>query len=186
MTDRIRDARFLGYGMIVGLLLAAGVWAYTSLKPSLTSVISPPSKDLAKVDKETLNCIPVIVYKDNAKDKLGLPTAVVAASEQRVLGATQVNPNERPTTVSAVLNTITGEPTFYQRLDPLPWLAFNRKYEVGVSYIPLTNTNEGADKLIELDGRIQFIQIKALRAGLTGALDTDGGYKLGVRAWASF
>ena len=112
MTDRIRDARFLGYGMIVGLLLAACIWAYTSMKPSLTSVISPPSKDLAKVDKETLNCIPVIVYKDKAKDKLGLPTAVVAATEQRVLGATQVNPNERPTTVSAVLNTASGETTF--------------------------------------------------------------------------
>ena len=172
--------------LILGGAIVAGACAYSSLKKSDPSSPSAPSKDLAKVDKETLNCIPVIVYKDKAKDKLGLPTAVVVASEQRVLGATQVNPNERPTTVSAVLNTVSGETVFYQRLDPLPWLAFNRRYEVGVSYIPLTNTNEGADKLLELDGRIQFIQIKSLRAGLTGALDTDGGYKLGVRAWASF
>ena len=178
---RIRD---FSLGIILGFLIAAGVFAYKSLKPSLPSLPSVPSKDLANVDKETLNCIPVIVYKDRAKDKLGLPTAVVAATEQRVLGATQVNPNERPTTVSAVLNTGSGETTFYRRLDPLPWLAFNRKYELGVSYLPFNK--DGIDQLIELDGRIQLIQIKALRAGLTGAIDTDGGYKLGVRAWASF
>ena len=177
----IRD---FGLGIILGLLLAAGGFAYKSLKPSLPSATAPPSDDLAGINNETLNCIPVIVYKDKAKDKLGLPTAVVAASEQRVLGATQVNPNERPTTVSAVLNTTIGETTFYQRLDPLPWLAFNRRYEVGVSYLPFNS--DSIDKLIELDGRIQFIQIKSLRAGLTGAVDTDGGYKLGVRAWASF
>ena len=184
MTDRLRDSKLIGSGMIFGLLLAAVVWAYMNLKPSLPSIPSPPSKDLAKVDKEILKCLPVIVYKDRAKDKLGLPTAVVSDTEQRVLGATQVKPNERPTTVSAVLNTTSGETTFYQRLGPLPWIAFNRRYEVGISYLPLNN--DGIDQLIELDGRIQFIQIKALRAGLTGAVDTDGGYKVGVRAWAIF
>ena len=170
--------------LVLGGAIVAGVCAYSALKKSLPSIPSLPSMDLAKVDKETLKCIPVIVYKDLAKDKLGLPTAVVAAPEQRILGATQVKPNERPTTVSAVLNTTTGEASFYQRLDPLPWMTFNRRHEVGVSYLPFTKG--GIDQLIELDGRIEVIQIKALRAGLTGAIDTDGGYKVGVRAWASF
>ena len=168
--------------IVAGGMIVAGVCTYNALKKSLPSIPSAPSRDLANVNKETLNCIPVIVYKDLAKDKLGLPTAVTEAPEQRVLGATQVKPNERPTTVSAVLNTISGETTFYQRQDKSPWLDFNRRYEIGVSYLPFT----GADKLIELDGRIEFIQIKALRAGLTGAIDTDGGYKVGARAWASF
>ena len=170
--------------LVLGGAIVSGVCAYNTLKKSLPSIPSPPSKDLAKVDKETLKCLPVIVYKDIAKDKLGLPTAVTEVPEQRVLGATQVNPNERPTTVSAVLNTTTGETSFYQRQDKSPWLDFNRRYEIGVSYLPFTK--DGIDKLVELDGRIEVLQIKALRAGITGAIDTDGGYKVGVRAWASF
>ena len=124
--------------LVLGGAIVAGVCAYNTLKKSLPSIPSPPSKDLAKVDKETLKCLPVIVYKDRAKDKLGLPTAVVADTGQRVLGATQVKPNERPTTVSAVLNIVNGETTFYQRLDPLPWLAFNRRYEVMFRTYPST------------------------------------------------
>ena len=170
--------------LVLGGAIVSGVYAYNLLKKSIPSIHSPPSKDLAKVNKETLNCIPVIVYKDLAKNKLGLPQTVVVAPEQRILGATQVKPNERPTTVSAVLNTTTGETNFYQRLDPLPWMTFNRRHEVGVSYLPFNK--DGINKLIELDGRIEVIQIKALRAGFTGAIDTDGGYKVGVRAWASF
>ena len=170
--------------VVAGGMIVAVACTYSALKKSIPSIPSAPSRDLAKVDKEMLNCIPVIVYKDRAKNKLGLPTAVLEAPEQRVLGATQVKPNERPTTVSAVLNTTTGETSFYQRLDPLPWMTFNRRHEVGVSYLPFNK--DGIDQLIELDGRIEVIQIKALRAGLTGAIDTDGGYKVGVRAWASF
>ena len=170
--------------VVAGGMIVAAACTYSAFKKSIPSIPSAPSRDLAKVDKETLNCIPVIVYKDLAKDKLGLPQTVVAAPEQRVLGATQVKPNERPTTVSAVLNTTTGETSFYQRLDSLPWMAFNRKYEIGVSYLPFTK--DGADKLIELDGRMEVIQVKALRAGLTGAIDTDGGYRVGVKAWANF
>ena len=132
--------------VVAGGLIVAAACTYSALKKSLPSIPSPSSKDLAKVDKETLNCIPVIVYKDLAKNKLGLPETVVAAPEQRVLGATQVNPNERPTTVSAVLNTTTGETSFYQRLDPLPWMTFNRRHEVGVSYLPFTKG--GTDNLL--------------------------------------
>ena len=170
--------------LVLGGAIVAGVCTYSALKKSLPSIPSLPSRDLDKVNKETLNCIPVIVYKDLAKNKLGLPQTVVVALEQRVLSATQVKPNERPTTVSAVLNTTTGETSFYQRQDKSPWIDFNRRYEIGVSYLPFNK--DGVDKLIELDGRIEVIQIKALRAGLTGAVDTDGGYKVGVRAWASF
>lgn len=170
--------------VVAGGMIVAAACTYSAIKKSIPSIPSAISRDLAKVDKETLKCIPVIVYKDLAKNKLGLPQTVVVAPEQRVLGATQVKPNERPTTVSAVLNTTTGETSFYQRQDKSPWLDFNRRYEIGVSYLPFNQ--DGIDKLIALDGRIEVIQIKALRAGLTGAIDTDGGYKVGVRAWASF
>ena len=170
--------------LILGAAIVAWVCGFNTLKKSIPSIPSPPSKDLAKVDKETLKCLPVVVYKERAKDKLGLPQEVVAAPEQRVLGATQVKPNERPTTVSAVLNTGSGETTFYQRLDPLPWIAFNRRYEVGISYLPLNS--EKIDNLIELDGRIEVIQVKAIRAGVTGAVDSNGEYRVGARAWVSF
>ena len=182
MTDLRRDSRLIGYGLIAGLLIAAVVWAYLSIKPSLPSIESAPSKDLVKVNKEILNCIPVVVYKDKAKDKLGLPSAVVAAPEQRVLGATQVNPNERPTTVSAVFNTTSGETTFYQRLDPLPWLDFNRRATLGVAY-GFKNDHDGA--AIRVYGKLELLQIKALKAGLMGDVDNARGWFGGGYAEAS-
>ena len=163
--------------LILGGAIVAGACAYSSLKKSLPSLPSLPSKDLAKVDKETLNCIPVIVYKDKAKDKLGLPTAVVAASEQRVLGATQVNPNERPTTVSAVLNTTSGETVFYQRLDPLPWFALETRRELGIAY---GFKDDAGGAVARIFGKIDLVQIKMIRAGLLGNVDSDGDWYAGA------
>ena len=159
--------------LVLGGAIVAGACAYSTLKKSLPSVPAQTSKDLAKVDKETLKCLPVIVYKDKAKDKLGLPTAVSEAPEQRVLGATQVNQNERPTTVSAVLNTNSGETVFYQRLDTLPWLAFNRRATLGVAY-GFKNDHNGAE--IRVYGKVELLQIKALKAGLMGDVDNARGW----------
>ena len=167
---------------LIGGAIVGGACAYNTLKKSLASIPSLPSKDLAKLDKETLKCLPVVVYKDKAKDKIGLPTAVVAAPEQRVLGATQVNPNERPTTVSAVLNTGSGETTFYQRLDPLPWLDFNRRATLGVAY-GFKNDHDGA--AIRVYGKIELLKIKALKAGLMGDVDNARGWFGGGYAEAS-
>ena len=164
--------------LVLGGAIIAGACAYSSLKKSIPSLPSAPSKDLAKVDKETLNCIPVIVYKERAKDKLGLPTAVVAASEQRVLGATQVNPNERPTTVSAVLNTTSGDTTFYQRLDPLPWFALETRRELGLAYGFKKDDAGGA--VARLFGKVDLVQIKMIRAGLLGNVDSDGDWYAGA------
>ena len=163
--------------LVLGGAIIAGACAYSSLKKSIPSLPSAPSKDLAKVDKETLNCIPVIVYKERAKDKLGLPTAVVAASEQRVLGATQVNPNERPTTVSAVLNTTSGDTTFYQRLDPLPWFALETRRELGIAY---GFKDDAGGAVARIFGKIDLVQIKMIRAGLLGNVDSDGDWYAGA------
>ena len=168
--------------LILGGAIVAGVCGFNTLKKSLPSIPSPPSKDLAKVDKEILKCLPVVVYKDRAKDKLGLPTAVVADTEQRVLGATQVKPNERPTTVSAVLNIVNGETAFYQRLDPLPWLAFNRRATLGVAY-GFKNDHDGA--AIRVYGKLELLKIKALKAGLMGDVDNARGWFGGGYAEAS-
>ena len=163
--------------LILGGAIVAGACAYSSLKKSLPSLPSLPAKDLGKIDKETLNCIPVIVYKDKAKDKLGLPTAVVAATEQRVLGATQVNPNERPTTVSAVLNTVSGETTFYQRLDPLPWFALETRRELGIAY---GFKDDAGGAVARIFGKVDLVQIKMIRAGLLGNVDSDGDWYAGA------
>ena len=163
--------------IVAGGLIVAGAVTYNALKQSPTSIPSPPSRDLAKVDKETLKCLPVIVYKDKAKDKLGLPQTVVAAPEQRILGATQVKPNERPTTVSAVLNATTGETSFYQRLDPLPWFALETRRELGIAY-GLKDDAGGA--VARIFGKIDLVQIKMIRAGLLGNVDSDGDWYAGA------
>ena len=163
--------------IVAGGMIVAGVCTYSALKKSIPSIPSAPSKDLAKVDKETLKCIPVIVYKDRAKDKLGLPTAVTEAPEQRVLGATQVSPNERPTTVSAVLNTTTGETSFYQRQDPLPWFALETRRELGLAY---GFKDDAGGAVARIFGKVDLVQIKMIRAGLLGNVDSDGDWYAGA------
>ena len=99
------------------------------------------------------------------------------ASEQRVLGATQVNPNERPTTVSAVLNTVSGETTFYQRLDPLPWFALETRRELGIAY---GFKDDAGGAVARIFGKIDLVQIKMIRAGLLGNVDSDGDWYAGA------
>lgn len=165
-----------------GLIVAAGC-AYLKFKPSLPSVLAEPSKDLAKVDKETLKCKDLIVYKDKAKKELGLPETSKADPYQKVLAATQVRPNERPTTVSAVLNTGTGQTLMYQRLDPLPWLAFNRRATLGAAY-GVKNEHDGA--VLRVYGKLELLQVKAMRLGLLGDVDNASGYFAGGYLEASW
>ena len=163
--------------VVAGGMIVAAACTYSAFKKSIPSIPSAPSRDLAKVNKETLNCIPVIVYKDLAKNKLGLPQTVVAALEQRILGATQVKPNERPTTVSAVLNTVSGETTFYQRLDPLPWFALETRRELGIAY---GFKDDAGGAVARIFGKVDLVQIKMIRAGLLGNVDSDGDWYAGA------
>lgn len=160
---------------VLGMVIVAAGCVWLKFKPSLPSVLATPSSDLAKVDKETLKCQTVIVYKEKAKDKLGLPESVKSDAEQKVLAATQVKSSDRPTTVSAVLDTGSGLTSMYLRHDPYPWLGFDTKRELGIAY-----GFKSGGATTRVFGKVDLLTIKALRGGLIGNVDADGDWYVGA------
>lgn len=159
--------------MIVGGSIVAGGALYNSHKPSIPSTLVNPSKALEKVAKRKIECQPVIIYTDVAKKAVGLPETVKADPEQHVIGATQIRPNERPVTVSAVFDTGTGQTNMYQRLDKLPWLSFDKRTSLGIAY---GFKNDTAGPVTRLYGRYDLIHVKSLHAGVLADTDTARGW----------
>jgi hypothetical protein len=170
-------------GLVMGLLVAGGICAYNTLNRMIPqSVLAPPSKELAKIDKETLKCQPVVIYKDKAKKALGLPETVKADPDKHVVASTQVKASERPTTVSAVYDSGTGAVDMFTRRDPYPWFGSDKKWLIGGFY-GASDDSEGA--VGELLGMYDLFQVKALHIGPMGHIDTNGNRFLGAGFWFS-
>lgn len=160
------------FAIVGGAIVAGSAW-WNANKPSLQSTLATTSKDLQKVAKRKIECQPVIIYTDVAKKAVGLPETVKADPEQHVLAATQVKQNERPVTVSAVLDSGTGQTSMYQRLDRLPWLAFDKRVSLGIAY-GYKNDTDGL--VTRIYGRYDLIQIKSLHAGILADVDNARGW----------
>lgn len=172
--------------VIGGLIVAIGC-AWIQYRPSLPSVLATPAKELAKEETKTLQDKPVVVYREKVKDKLGLPESIKKDATKHVVNSTQVEASDRPTTVTAVYDDQTGVVDLFKRQDRLPWLAFYRRYEIGLSWLPLTD--KGGSAVMSIDGRIELLQAKALRFGVTGTMSEQAGdfhWQVGVRTWANF
>jgi hypothetical protein len=170
-------------GLLSGALVIAFVWAGQSLnRITNPSILAIPSKELAKIEKETLTCKPVVVYRDKAKKALGLHETIKADPEKHVVASTQVKASERPTTVSAVYDSGTGAFDMFTRIDPYPWFGADKKWLVGGFY-GVSDDSEGA--VGELLGMYDLFQIKALHIGPMGHIDTNGRRFLGAGFWFS-
>lgn len=169
----IRDIRLCAIAFICGLLVAGGICGWMKYSPSIPSVLATPAKELAKEETNTLKGMPVAVHRAKVKDKLGLPESIKKDATQHVVNSTQVEPSDRPTTVTAVYDDQTGAVNLFKRRDPLPWLAFDRRAALGVAYGVKDNPDGFVTRLY---GRIELIQIKRLRAGLLADVDNAGGW----------
>jgi len=173
----IRDIKLCAASFCAGLLVAAGVCAWIKYRPSLPSVLAPPAKELAKEETATLNCKPVMIYRDRVKEKLGLPPTIQKDPDKKVTASTKVPADDHPHTVTSVYDTSTGATDLYIRRDPLPWLAFDTRRELGVAY----GFKDDADGAVaRVFGKLDLVQIKALRAGLLGNVDSDGDWYAGA------
>jgi len=79
--------------------------------------------------------------------------------------------SDYPHTMTAVYDSGTGGVDMFLRRDRLPWVAFNQKGSIGVSYGVKNSTTGSVSRLY---GRFDLIQIKRLHAGILGDVDTDG------------
>jgi hypothetical protein len=130
---------------------------------------------------------PVKTYAPKAKAAVKLPQAVQADAAAVVLQSSRVAASDRPQTVTAVLDTETGETRQYVVDEPLPWLDTTVRSDAGV-YLGLKR----GEPTIRAQARAQIAQVKELRLGALASADmplngerpgVQAEYFIGVGAW---
>lgn len=130
---------------------------------------------------------PLKTYAPKAKAALKLPQAVQADAAAVVLQSSRVAASDRPQTVTAVLDTETGETRQYVVDEPLPWLDTTVRSDAGV-YLGLKR----GEPTIRAQARAQIAQVKELRLGALASADmplngerpgVQAEYFIGVGAW---
>lgn len=130
---------------------------------------------------------PVKTYAPKAKAAVKLPQAVQADEAAVVLQSSRIAASDRPQTVTAVLDTETGETRQYVVDEPLPWLDTTVRSDAGV-YLGLKR----GEPTIRAQARAQIAQVKELRLGALASADmplngerpgVQAEYFIGVGAW---
>lgn len=157
------------------VLVAAVIGAIWLLMPQYraetgVSAPLPPAKEVRTVEKVIEVPKLVYVYPPKAKAKLDLPADVAKDPAKKVTATGKLDANDRPHTLTTVFDMETGESEIYARPDPLPWLAKNTTSELGV-FIGY----RGIEQAIRIEGRQEFLRIKALHIGAIGSADITPG-----------
>lgn len=130
---------------------------------------------------------PVKTYAPQAKGAVRLPQAVQQDARAVVLESSRIAPSDRPQTVTAVLDTETGETRQYVVDEPLPWLDTTVRSDAGV-YLGLKR----GEPTLRAQARAQIAQVKELRLGALASADmplngerpgVQAEYFIGVGAW---
>ncbi len=178
MTLRQRAAH-LGLGIVLGLLVCAGVAAWRALQPPTFAQLAPTSPKMAGTAKEQKACTTVSAFKASAKKKLDLPEHVQQDEQASVLAAAPVPPSDHPRTATAVLRRDTGIGEIYLKDDPLPWLDLNplRRWALAVDYGLINRADEPT---WHIGGRYDFLKVKALRFGTAAHVFGEGTRYIGA------
>lgn len=151
--------------------------------PTGAHIAAQPAPEIAREETVPQQVdVPVQVHKPAAKKKLKLPAEIQQAPTKHVVASTLTANDERQHTVTTVLDTGTGQFTTFDRVEPRPWIAPRASTEVGVFY-----GLSGGERAVLVNARREFLQIKALRVGVTADAVLSGGTAdafVGVGAWA--
>lgn len=165
-------------GMLVAVTLAAlAIWSIRSRPaPGVgQSAALPPAPEVRTVEKIVERPKIVYVYPPESKAKLNLPPAVIQDSAKKLITTGKLQAEERPYTLSAVLDTETGESEIYARPDPLPWIGPGRRGAVGVAY-GLASGEPTARAYAYHD----LLQVKTMHAGVRAEADQRGEWWAGA------
>jgi hypothetical protein len=175
-VNALRDG-FVGF--LIGIALTCAVTAMWQWRAAvIPAEPGAPSRETANQPIEEINLsAPLKVYSNAVKRKLGLPPVVASADQARVLASTTTAGNDRPQTVTAVLDTKSGTTQLFVRKEPLPWFSLQRHGELALAY-----GYQGSRPVTQLEGSYDLIQIKRLRLGLTGRVEQGGRAFAGMRA----
>ena len=175
-----RFNQYLPY-LIIAILIAGGWRLVDHFLPPDAPVnqyqTAPVAPQVAHVKTITIQPAQVKVYAPEAKQKLNLPADVQSNPSIYALSATRIKPDLRPQTIVTTLDASTGEAITYARRDPLPWLAAQQTGELRLDY-----GYKGISPVMRLSAREELLQVKALRLGVIGTIDSDGQFFIGAGA----
>ena len=136
------------------------------------------ASEVRHVERRVVRVSKVKAYAPEAKIKLALPETVIADQQEHVISTARVPDTNRPHTVTTTINSETGEAQSFVRADPLPWVALENRGElslsVGYKY------RDQVRPVVRLGVRQDFLQVKALHAGVVASIDSDGAAYAGV------
>ena len=174
--------------IVLAAIVFIGIWKKftheeTVSNPPATVVEAKVNPIVAKEEKvdATINTPQktVKVYKESAKARLTLPKDILDSSTKVITASSVVTESERPTEVTSVLDTNTGETTTFVTPKQYPWFALENKGEVNIDYILKTGSN---DFVIRATARENFVNIKGIHLGGVAQIDSTGEGSVGVGA----
>jgi hypothetical protein len=178
MSESQKNMAIWGGLAVIGLLvLLAFGWLLQMImvRPEIVgqTVVATPAAEVAGTPKVGVPIkAPVAVYRTTPalKKNLALPQQVIDDQRESVLASSKIAAGEHGKTVTTVINTETGKSETYVRTDPLPWLAFESRGEVGVYY-----GIKNGQQAVRIAARQDFVQVKALHLGVIGSVDLAAG-----------
>lgn len=188
MGDAVRDSWLrhlvLNQYTVAAILLAALlVWNFLP-RPKMEvgeAVPLPPAKEVRTVEKIVERPKVVYVYPQKTKQALNLPQDVVADPAKKAIATGKLDADERPYTLTAVLDTETGDSQVYARPDNLPWIGPGKRGAVGMAYGLKDGEPTG-----KIYGYHDLVRVKAIHAGARAEIDQRGEYWAGFYAEARF
>ncbi|MFZ2986476.1 hypothetical protein [Ideonella sp.] len=166
---------------LLGMAYAVLWYNRTQTAPVGIHLPATPAPEVAKVEFEPLIVdLPLQVYKPAAKQKLKLPAHVQADAKQHVVASTRTAPDERPHTVTTVLDSGTGEFTTYDRAEPLPWIEASTRRHFG-AYIGAMNGEQAIAITARQEAlRIKGVKVEAIAIGTASQSERVGFLGVGV------
>lgn len=159
--------------VVVGVLAVWTFWPRHAPEVGKSAPL-PPAREVRSVERLPAEVRVAYVYPAKTKDALDLPAPVAADPAKAVMATGKLDAQERPYTLSAVIDTKTGQSEVYARPDPLPWLGSGRRGAAGIAY-GLGDDGPTAKAYAYHD----LLQVKALHAGARAEVDQHGEYWAG-------
>lgn len=158
------------------VLLALAAWTFWPRPvPEVGQAVAlPPAKEVRTVEKIIERPKIVYVYPQKTKQTLSLPPDVVADPAKKVITTGKLDAEEREYSLTAVLDTETGDSHVYARPEPLPWIGPGKRGAVGMAY-GIKDGNQVGMIYAEHD----LLRVKALHAGARAQAFSDGDWFAG-------
>lgn len=163
---------------ILVCLAIAGYFIYDKLYDRPVGSDSVVARQAPAVKKQPTKQVtikaPVTAFVGKTKANLKYSGKFLEDDNEQVIAANQVKGSDRPQTVSTVVNTETGAVTTFVKTDPYPWLSFEPRGELKLSYgYKFKAALPQAERVTRLQLNYDVIRVKALTVGATATIDTD-------------